>query len=254
MKTCLYLTLLTTLCCTLAHAYPEDNYVFDRSGISYMTEGENTIFCIKGGSVVPMNAASFNNEVGIPEAARENVVKVQAVGGSGGAALRRDGRLAVWGSPFSDLEHGAEDVAYNPVSARHTRTVTNVVDIAALSTDGHDFPDSPTSLYMLMEDGTVRVFGENGEDLPIIPLQPDITDPVALYGNYSYVAVLDASGIARMIYNEGIHVITAVRIDRLHALRDIASISGACAIHTDGTVSNAYVKDQNQHVRLRFQK
>ena len=134
MKTCLYLTLLTTLCCTLAHAYPEDNYVFDRSGISYMTEGENTIFCIKGGSVVPMNAASFNNEVGIPEAARENVVKVQAVGGSGGAALRRDGRLAVWGSPFSDLEHGEEDVAYNPVSARHTRTVTNVVDIAALST------------------------------------------------------------------------------------------------------------------------
>ena len=60
---------------------------------------------------------------------------------------------------------------------------------------------------MLMEDGTVRVFGENGEDLPIIPLHPDITDPVALYGNYSYVAVLDASGIARMIYNEGIHVI-----------------------------------------------
>ena len=50
---------------------------------------------------------------------------------------------------------------------------------------------------MLMEDGTVRVFGEN-EDLPIIPLHPDITDPVALVGNYYYVAVLDASGIARM--------------------------------------------------------
>ena len=89
MKTCLYLTLLTTLCCTLAHAYPEDNYVFDCSGISYVTAGDNTIFCIKGGSVVPMNADSSNNEVGIPGAARENVVKVQAVENQGGCPASR---------------------------------------------------------------------------------------------------------------------------------------------------------------------
>jgi hypothetical protein len=53
MKTYASIALLSNLCLSLAHAYPEDNYVFDSSGISYMTSGGNTIFCIKGGKVVP---------------------------------------------------------------------------------------------------------------------------------------------------------------------------------------------------------